>query len=1039
MPAAIAAPESAPPRVTQGILASLVRRELERKAQQANPPRLILVYASHAPDTDGGARFTVTANGKRHQVAVVDCGTVLAIADAWQQFQADIATTTAGTPHVLVVTTSVPDEAIGIGLRAYAARNRTITVDTSELVKEQFGVRELDWRLAQEQWLLDALLAAEPTGGWAGAGWKPATALLTRDTAVTALLDTRISLGTGEHDGGAPDSGALLEWSLSRDPTRYAALPQDERDGMSAWLADASGPAAPIVLRLAASGQAADAVPLGLLCTALSDPDAGGDALLVIGGLFGAGAPSLEVLRSYAAAAEGAVLRWVQAATGSGERAREHRQRVLGVIRRAETIAAGYPQLAKALLSSPLLPAGFTKRLVAFAGTLQHANPRDDAALVAIQQAFNTLAAHHLAALNPERIAPAEMALRLVGWLHAEPAPNVGTASDSGSGSGSDSRPGAGNADCDAQVTVPGALRRHATTLAWVDRALTTLYHGDPHAEHDRSSAERVAAGYQRVYQLAYTRRSAEDVRFATVLQHWAANATSRSSGGALLIEEVLPKVALTLANATGLSPLVLVLDGMSGAVAAQLGAALTKRNLWTEITATAPQAAAIEQNPDTPSPQAAATRLCAVAVIPSVTQYSRASLLTAALGAGGQQEEKAGFAQFWQRQGHEPAALFHKREITDDQAGGRLNPALAAALAQDGVVGVVLNDVDDALDKGARGDATRWDLDHVAHLRTLLDAASSYGRPVLLVSDHGHVLDRSSLDATPTKTSSSVKNPRYRSADGEPARPGEIELAGPRVLDCGGQLIAACVEDLRYTARRAGYHGGATLAEMTVPVLVFLPNDVAVPDGWIALTPRQTTPAWWHTSTAETGGAGARDAATLGALGRGEAVPSPAAHAAAVEPSRSTTPRRAATKPPQEEALFPITAADATAQPHAPAEAPSSQSEPSPSSDAASSPTTLGAAIVASQTYAEQKRFVRKMKDEEVAKAVDALHAADGTLPAAVLAETVGRSGAAFDGFVANLERLLNVDQYAVVSRIDAGRTISLNVRLLGDQFGVG
>ena len=1031
---AIAAPETAPPRVTQGILASLVRRELERKAHQANPPRLILVHAGYTPDTDRGARFPVTADGKRYQVIVADCATVLAIADAWQQFQVESAAATTGMPHVLVVTTSVPDDVIGIGLRAYAARNRTITVDTAELVKEQFGVRELDWRLAQEQWLLNALLAAEPTGGWSAAGWKPATAMLTRDTAVAALLDTRISLGTGDHDGGAPDPGALLEWSLTHHPAQYAALPQDERDGMSAWLADASGPVAPIVLRLAATGKAADAVPLGLLCTALSDPNAGGDALLVIGGLFGAGAPSLEVLRGYAAATEGAVLRWIQAATGSGERAQAHRERVLGVVRRAESIAASYPQLAKALLGSALLPAGFTARLVALGETLQRADPRDDAALAAIQQAFNSLATHHLAVLYADRIAPAEMALRLVGWLHAEPAPSG------------------------ALATVSGALRRHATTLAWIDRALTTLYHGDPTVENDRGSAERIAAGYQRVYQLAYARRSGEDVHFAAALQHWTTSATSRNSGGALLIEDVLPRIALPLAKATGLSPLVLVIDGMSGAVATQLGAALTERNVWTEITAAALQATAPEhiasaQHPEIPLPQTAATRLCAVAVIPSVTQYSRASLLTGVLGAGGQQEEKAGFAQFWQRQGYGPAKLFHKREITDDQAGGRMNPALAAALSVEGVVGVVLNDVDDALDKGARGDATSWDLQHVAHLRGLLDFASSYGRPVLLVSDHGHVLDRSSLDATPTKTSSSVKNPRYRSADGEPVRPGEVELAGPRVLDCGGRLIAACVEDLRYTARRAGYHGGATLAEMTVPALVFLPNDVPVPDGWIALTPRQTIPAWWHnTSAAQTdSGADERGVAVPGTPGRADMPLSPEAHPAqATEPQRPAPapPRRATAKPPQEDALFPITAAEAAAGQHAQAEArpstPESATEPAPapepsSTSAAATSLTLGAAIVATQTYTEQKRFVRKMKDDEVAKAIDALHAADGTLPAAVLAETVGRSAAAFDGFVANLERLLNVDQYPVIGRIDAGRTISLNVRLLSDQFGVG
>ncbi|MGH3417564.1 MAG: hypothetical protein ACRDSS_13930, partial [Actinocrinis sp.] len=239
MPLAAASPETAAPRVTQGILASLVRRELERKSPQDNAPRLLLVHASHVPESSQATQFFVTANGKRHQVTVTDCATVLAIADAWQRFQAETGRATDPTARVLVVTTSVPDEAIGLGLRAYAARNRTITVDTAELVKEQFAVRDLDWRLTQEQWLLTALLAAEPTAGWAAEGWKPATQLLTRDTAVAALLDTRIGLGTGDHDGGAPDPSALFEWSLTHHPARYAALSVGERDGMAAWLDDA--------------------------------------------------------------------------------------------------------------------------------------------------------------------------------------------------------------------------------------------------------------------------------------------------------------------------------------------------------------------------------------------------------------------------------------------------------------------------------------------------------------------------------------------------------------------------------------------------------------------------------------------------------------------------------------------------------------------------------------------------------------------------------------------------------------------------------
>jgi hypothetical protein len=428
----------------------------------------------------------------------------------------------------------------------------------------------------------------------------------------------------------------------------------------------------------------------------------------------------------------------------------------------------------------------------------------------------------------------------------------------------------------------------------------------------------------------------------------------------------------------------------MSSAVAAEFGERLTRRNVLTEVTL----------RPEVGQP----TRMAAAAVIPSVTRFSRASLLCGTRRAGGQHEEKDGFESFWRERAGRTARLFHKREIGDELAGGRLNPALNSALAGDEVVGVVLNDVDDALDKGGRGDRTLWALENVTHFESLLDtAARSYGRPVVLVSDHGHVLDRSVAADLPTRTASSEKNPRYRSADAETASSDEIQLIGPRVMDCGGTLIAAVTEQVRYTSRRAGYHGGASLAEMTVPVLVFLPEDTPVPTGWVALPPWHVMPQWWAAPTD---------------------LPAPSTVPAAVGTEQLRPPRKTV-KPVQDEALFPLPGESAAA--------------PLAVQAVSASAASIGTRVVASEVYQDQKKFVRKMKDEEVIVAIDALHGGDRTLPASVLAQVVGRSGTSFDGFLANLERLLNVDQYPVLSRIDSGRTIQLDFALLGEQFGLG
>ncbi|MCP9977594.1 BREX-2 system phosphatase PglZ [Actinomadura madurae] len=183
------------------------------------------------------------------------------------------------------------------------------------------------------------------------------------------------------------------------------------------------------------------------------------------------------------------------------------------------------------------------------------------------------------------------------------------------------------------------------------------------------------------------------------------------------MLEEIVRPLAREAA------PLVLVLDGMSASVAAQLGEELARGGRWLEITA------------------APGERRGAVSMIPSVTRVSRASLLCGAPTSGGQAVESAGFADFWKRRRRE-AALFHKAAIVGGP-GQRLARLLLDALAGDAVVGAVLNTIDDALDHDREGDRTGWRTSDITFLTDLLNAARDYKRPVVLVSDHGHVLER--------------------------------------------------------------------------------------------------------------------------------------------------------------------------------------------------------------------------------------------------------------------------------------------------------
>lgn len=104
-------------------------------------------------------------------------------------------------------------------------------------------------------------------------------------------------------------------------------------------------------------------------------------------------------------------------------------------------------------------------------------------------------------------------------------------------------------------------------------------------------------------------------------------------------------------------------------------------------------------------------------------------------LRSGDQAGERSGSAAFW---GSRKSALFHKGDL-DSAAPTRAlpEPVRDAILDQDRVVGVVLNAIDDSLDKGKHGPA-HWTVADVTHLRAVLDEARLASRPVILTADHG-------------------------------------------------------------------------------------------------------------------------------------------------------------------------------------------------------------------------------------------------------------------------------------------------------------
>ncbi|PZS37540.1 MAG: BREX-2 system phosphatase PglZ [Pseudonocardiales bacterium] len=921
---------AAPPAVNRRIIEALLGVELA----SATGHRLVLVHGSY--EDPSAAEFTTEIAGVPRRIRVTDQPSVLGIVEAWQEHQE----VTAGSDDVLVVTTGVDDAQLGWDLRGHAVHRSTRTVDRAEIVKHRFGAAEVDPRIRREDWLIDALLDAEPTSGWPRCG-----AVLTRDTAVRTLIEARLR-APALSDGGL-DADALLDWSrTSAGPARFAMLSDAERAGLTRWLTETVGDGAPVLLGLAAVGRGADAIALGLVGSVLTGPAASAEAALSFGGLFGGLRFRPAELRSFTEVVEGTLERWVTEAnspalgSGNGGGAR---QRVLDVVERADELAA-VADLTEVLAANRFLPSGFQARLRKVASALS--TRPGAAAATAAETALRGLLEHCLATLYPQRLHAARMAVRLVRWL---------STSDH------------------AADSVAAGVRAHLSEWGWVDRALTVVWAGDPVGD------PVVGLAYRTVYEAARARRDDLDETFAQHLAVWTRYASPHAPSGCLLVEQVLEQVALPLAAQR--APLVLLLDGMSSAVAAELGEQLIRRAL-------------IEVSPEE------GHRAVAVSVLPSVTRVSRASLLTASLTIGDQSVEKDGFVAFW-RKHRRDAALFHKGEI-GGYAGHRLSESLIDALAGNGVVGVVLNTIDDALQHGREGDRTEWHLEDITYLPELLNAARGYGRPVVLVADHGHVLERSVMNLGPV-AASGVESARWRT--GVPEQ-GEVELAGPRVLYGHGRIVAPWREDIRYTHRRSGYHGGASLAEMTVPVLVLLPSAELVPSGWFVLPPESTVPAWWASRQ------------TLEPI-----HPDVIAGAGSVgTPARRKT--KALKQPEGVDGLFAVEDVTGIAPP----------------STAGDSPATVGARAVATEVYAAQRAFVRKAPDRPVVAAViDALVAADGTLSLTAVANAAGRAGRNPDGFAATLQRLLNVEGYPVVGLADGGRTLKLDLELLRQQFGLG
>ncbi|MFF3819394.1 BREX-2 system phosphatase PglZ [Streptomyces bluensis] len=928
-------------------------------------PRVMLIRAE--PVWEGPERLPLDRGRTVRITTAVSPLAVLEAVTGHQESQHE-------TDEVLAVLTDAEEAELGSGLLARVYQNRVYPVEPWSVVRQLFGAREIDPRLTAEGWAAEALIDAAGQGHWP----KVPGAVLSRDTALARLAATRLSTSAHRLNADALDLHAFLAWSLAPGaPERLAALGAQEHQGLTKWLTDPdrageSAGALAALFALFDAGRGTDAVPMGLVCSVLWGPDSPSSADRARGRaeqVFNSSELDDNAFAVFGTQTQQyvrALLLSRTTAVDSPDGADPH-----AVLDRAETLIRQFGA-EEAAGSSTLLKTGLQARFGTVARALTRCVPADAAKppsarhIHALAEAVRRLDDHVLTGWGSTRdsVVRIRMAQRLVQWL--------------AQGAGVDF------------ATVAEAIDLHIGEYGWVDLASGHIHDGDSaHPELPRAYASLLAA--------VHTRRHGVDEAFAARLADETASDAEPTA--ALVVESFARRVLAPVVKASrsgGRPLLFLLLDGASAAIAADLAEQLRAR-AW------------VEHDPvvDVPGPP---RRRAMTSALPSLTTVSRGSLFAGELAELGQDEERSRFAghTFWSGA---TVRLFHKAGLRGE-AGARLGTELAEALADPNVhVGVVVNTIDDRLREDRP--VSNWRLDELLGMEELLASARVNGRAVVITSDHGHIIDRESAKvAAPDALSA-----RHRTGTTAP-QAGEVALAGRRVVAPGGRIVALWDTTARYGSRQPGYHGGAALAEVAIPVLAFVPRGATTPKGWRELGPQR--PQWW----------------SLEADGPATALAAQRPPLAASLPTK----RQASTKSPRRQAERLEAAELASGQgalvPVTDVESPSL---PVSASTHASGTDQLIEALRSSDILqAQLKALPRKEDFASIDAAVRSLVEAHGIMPVSVVAERAGKRPARAAGFAATLQRVLNYDQVEVLMLVDSGRSLRLDLERLRQQFGL-
>ncbi len=729
-----------------------------------------------------------------------------------------------------------------------------------------------------------------------------------------------------------PDLVTVLKWSIDAHAViRYRETSAAFREAAHDWLVSTGGPAMATVLHCVGSNQRPDALAIGLAAGVIFHPGAKGRLERAIVQLeeryLGRQPVTLPVVERWAAAATEVVRLQLRDA-----RLKQQQLNRSDEILR-ELGASDFASL------SDTSPVGFDCRLAEFGKQLTAVlNSGPGAEIEPLVVHRQSILQHDRQSRERRQLDRVDMAIRLVRFLrHGDTSPEYASFAE--------------------------AAAVHLSEGGFIDWARLSLRSGDPVSE--------LSDAYAKLFNAVTTVREQQSQRFAELLRDWTA--AKVSDDVVIPVERILEQIVAPIA--AELPVLVIVIDGMSVGVFRELMADVPGHD-WLLL---AEEAHGLRAG---------------IATLPSVTEASRTSLLCGKLLQGNQDTERSGFsahpALLKHCRANSPPVLFHKaalRETDDASLAAEIRREIGSTHRR--VVGVVVNAVDDHLLKGEQID-TKWSRDEIKVLPLLLHEARISGRIVIMVSDHGHILENNA------KGQSFEGGERWRIDEGSPSE-GEFRVKGPRVvIPETGSLIAPWTEKLRYGIRKNGYHGGLSPQEIVVPIAVLSASGV-FPSGW-AEAPADL-PAWWDVLAS----------APLTASSRGLAI------------------RRVKLKEKPAGRLF------------------DPEGEPTPASVTSATISEVPKvvpgwvqALLVSPVFTEQKRLGGRTvpSDDVFTKLLMAIDQRGGRITTAGLANSLRLSLVRLPGFLATAQRVLNVDGFPVLNRDDVSDTIALDRNLLSRQF---